>query len=99
VHFPNTDKEWQGISSAVFIKYSHDLMRKKGYKIGNIDLTVICHEPKIMPYAVDIRKKISDLLEIEIDQVNIKAVTPEKLGSLGRREGIACQAIVLLIKY
>lgn len=98
IHFPNTDDKWQGVSSSHFIKYSANLIIQKGYKIGNIDITVICHEPKIMPYAIDMRKKISNLLEIETDQINVKAVTPENLGSLGRKEGIACQAIVLLIK-
>lgn len=98
VHFPNTDDRWKNASSSEFIKYSYDLTLKKGYEIGNIDVIVICQEPKIMPYAINIRESIADLLKIDIDQINIKAVTPEGLGALGRREGIACQAAVLLIK-
>ena len=98
VHFPNTDEKWKNASSGTFIQYSANLMTKKGYKVGNIDLTVISHEPKIMPYALDIRKAIASLLQINIADINIKAVTPERLGALGRKEGIACQAAVLLIK-
>jgi 2-C-methyl-D-erythritol 2,4-cyclodiphosphate synthase len=98
VRFPNTDDRWKNASSSEFIKYSYDLALKKGYKISNIDVTVICQEPKIMPHAVNIRENISTMLKIDIDQINIKAVTPEGLGSLGRREGIACQAAILLIK-
>lgn len=98
MHFPNTDEKWRGAKSSAFVQYSSDLMMQKGYKINNIDITVISHEPKIMPYAVDIRKEITRLLDIAMDQVNIKAVTPERLGALGRKEGIACQTAVLLIK-
>ena len=98
VHFPNTDEKWKNASSGTFIQYSANLMTKRGYKVGNIDLTVISHEPKIMPYALDIRKAIANLLQINIEDINIKAVTPERLGALGRKEGIACQAAVLLIK-
>ena len=98
VHFPNTDNKWKKASSSEFVKYTLALVYSKGYMISNVDITVISHEPKIMPYAVEIRSKIADLIQCDISQVNVKATTPEGLGTLGRREGIASQAAALIIK-
>lgn len=98
VHFPNTDKKWKNASSSEFVKYTLALMHSKDYIISNVDITVISHEPKVMPYSLEIRKNIAQLIQCDISQVNVKATTPERLGALGRKEGIASQAAVLIIK-
>lgn len=73
------------------------LLTKNYYKIVNIDLTIICEEPKISNHKVKIKEKLTKILEIDLDQINIKATTCEKMGFLGRREGICCQAICNII--
>ena len=98
VHFPPTDNKWKNCDSEVFVKHANFLIKNKGYKIQNIDITIICQKPKIMSYAMDMRKNISSILNLEIDQINIKAVTTEGLGALGREEGIAAQAAVMIYK-
>jgi 2-C-methyl-D-erythritol 2,4-cyclodiphosphate synthase len=97
-HFPPTNDQWKDIGSEFFIKHANALINDKGYTIQNLDITVICQEPKIMPYAIKMRQNISLILNLEIDQVSVKAVTTEGLGALGRQEGIAAQAIVLIHK-
>ena len=98
VHFSNKDARWKNASSSEFVKYTLALVYNKGYIISNIDITVICHEPKIMPYSLEIRNNIAQLLQCDISQVNVKATTPEGLGALGRKEGIAAQVALLIIK-
>jgi 2-C-methyl-D-erythritol 2,4-cyclodiphosphate synthase len=98
VHFPNSDNRWSNATSSIFVQYAFLLVKKKGYRVNNIDLTVICQEPKIMPHAANIKGSISQLLEINADQVNVKAVTGEGIGAIGRGEGIAAQTIASLIK-
>jgi 2-C-methyl-D-erythritol 2,4-cyclodiphosphate synthase len=98
VHFPPTDSQWKDVSSETFVRHAHKLVIQKGYEIQNIDLTIICQAPKIMPHALEMRENISKILNLKMDQINIKAVTTEGLGALGREEGIAAQAIVLITK-
>ncbi len=95
-HFPPTDDKWKDVSSKVFVQHANSLINDKGYTIQNLDITVICQEPKIMPYSIRMRQNISLILNLEIDQVSVKAVTTEGLGALGRQEGIAAQAVVLI---
>ncbi len=95
-HFPPTDEKWKNTNSEEFVRHANSLINNKGYTIQNLDVTIICQEPKIMPHAMKMRENISSILNLEIDQVNIKAVTTEGLGALGRQEGIAAQAIVLV---
>lgn len=73
-------------------------MLKKGYCISNLDITIIAQAPKMLPYIADMRKNIADDLGCHIDDVNVKATTTEKLGFIGRKEGIACAAVALLVK-
>ncbi|MEI4220176.1 MAG: 2-C-methyl-D-erythritol 2,4-cyclodiphosphate synthase [Candidatus Dasytiphilus stammeri] len=97
--FPNNTEEYKDADSRVLLRTSWDLIIKKGYKIGNIDITIITEVPFISPYVPEIRRNLmKDLGCQSIDEINIKATTTEQLGFLGRKEGIACAAIVFLIK-
>ncbi len=97
-HFPDTDPAFKGADSTKLLSDVWNFVREKGYKLGNIDCTIIAQRPKMAPYIPLMRQKISELLEADLDQVNVKATTTEKLGFCGREEGIAAQAVVLLIK-
>lgn len=93
-HFPPSDLKWKNKSSEIFLLYSKKLMDDNGYKINNIDITLICEKPKISRYKKKFKKNISTLLTIKSHDVNVKATTTEKLGFLGREEGIACHAVI-----
>lgn len=97
VHFPNTDPKWKDADSSEFIKYVKDLMKSRGAEISNVDITIICEAPKIMPHSLKMRNRIADLLSVDIGQVSVKATTSEKIGFLGRKEGIAAQAICSIL--
>jgi 2-C-methyl-D-erythritol 2,4-cyclodiphosphate synthase len=96
-HFPDTDPAFKGADSAKLLSHVWELVKDKGYKLGNIDCTIIAQRPKMAPYIPKMRQRISDLLEANLDQVNVKATTTEKLGFCGREEGIAAQVVVLLV--
>ncbi len=98
IHFPDTSDENKGIDSKIIFKKTIDLITEKGYKIGNIDSSVVCESPKIMPHALSMRSKIAAIANVSIDDVSIKATTNEKMGFIGRREGIVAYAVVLLVK-
>lgn len=91
-HFPPTDMQWKGAPSDIFLKHAADLVRKRGGRIVNVDVTLICEQPKIGPHTPAMRQKVAEILEIEVDRVNVKATTTEQLGFTGRKEGIAAQA-------
>ncbi len=97
LHFPPSDPQWKSTPSMVFLKHAHALLEDKGWKISNIDVTVIAEAPKITPYRESIAQTVSDALAIASDQFSIKATTHEKMGALGRGEGIA--ALVNLAIY
>ena len=97
-HFPDTDMAFKDADSKVLLKEVWKIAKEKGYKLGNIDCTIIAERPKMRPYIDQMREVIAMLLEAEMEQVNVKATTTEKLGFPGRGEGIAAQATVLLIK-
>ncbi len=96
-HFPDTDPQYAGISSILLLKHVGKLLRENGYTIGNIDATIIAQRPKLAPYRPQMVKNVAEALEIEENQVCIKATTEEGLGFTGRQEGIAAQAIALLL--
>jgi 2-C-methyl-D-erythritol 2,4-cyclodiphosphate synthase len=98
IHFPDTSDENKGIDSKIIFKKTIDLITEKGYKIGNIDSSVVCESPKIMPHALAMRSKIAAIANVSIEDVSIKATTNEKMGFIGRREGIVAYAVVLLVK-
>jgi 2-C-methyl-D-erythritol 4-phosphate cytidylyltransferase/2-C-methyl-D-erythritol 2,4-cyclodiphosphate synthase len=93
VHFPPTDIKWKDANSTQFVKHAVKLMKEKGGSINNVDAIILAERPKVMPYKEEIRKNIAEMLEINIDQVNLKATTTEKLGFVGREEGLAAQVI------
>ncbi|MFT6559234.1 bifunctional 2-C-methyl-D-erythritol 4-phosphate cytidylyltransferase/2-C-methyl-D-erythritol 2,4-cyclodiphosphate synthase [Sneathiella sp.] len=92
-HFPPSDVQWKGASSDQFLEHAASLIAKRGGKIGNIDLTIICEAPRIGPYRHAIKERISEILQLDVDRISVKGTTTEKLGFTGRKEGIAAQAI------
>jgi len=97
-HFRDTDPRWKGADSRRFVTAVIEMLRAKGLRVGNADITVLAESPKVGPVRDAIRQQVANLLEVAQEQVNLKATTTEKLGFLGRGEGIAAQAVVLLIE-
>ncbi len=97
-HFPPTDHRYKGIDSRQLLRHVVTLLRDKGYTVGNIDATVICEQPKLSPHTQTMREYIAADCGVEIDAVNVKATTTEKLGFTGRGEGIAAEAVCLIEK-
>ncbi|KAF1711205.1 2-C-methyl-D-erythritol 2,4-cyclodiphosphate synthase [Pseudoxanthomonas kalamensis DSM 18571] len=98
-HFPPSDPQWKDADSRAFLRHCNGLIRKRGgWRIGNADVTVICERPKIGPHAQAMRETLARDLGIDPGQISIKATTSEKLGFTGRGEGIAAQAVVLLVR-
>lgn len=97
-HFPDTSEANRGLNSMEILKHCVQLIAAEGYCVGNIDSTVIAEAPKIMPHAMAMRINISNACNISINDVSIKATTNEKLGFIGRKEGISAHAVVLLHK-
>jgi len=97
-HFPDTEPRWRGAASAQFVQHAVLLLQERGYRIVNADLTLLCEAPRIAQHREAIRAEVARLLELGLDAVNLKATTTEKLGFLGRREGLAAEAIVLIEK-
>jgi 2-C-methyl-D-erythritol 2,4-cyclodiphosphate synthase len=96
-HFKDTDPRWKGADSKGFVRHIVELLRARHLRVGNADVTVLSEAPKVGPHRDEIRRQIADLLEVSIDYVNVKATTTERLGFLGRSEGIAAQAVILLL--
>lgn len=95
-HFPDSDPQWRGAASARFVNHAVGLLRERGYAVVNADLTLLCEAPRLADHRDTIRKSIAAMLGVAPDAVNLKATTTEKMGFLGRREGLAAEAIVLL---
>ncbi len=95
-HFPDTDMKYKGISSMVLLEETYRLMQENHYRIGNVDSLVLIEEPKLRPYVDQMRANIARALNCDISQVNVKATRGEKLGFVGRKEGVVAQAVVLL---
>lgn len=97
-HFPDTDEKYKGIDSIKLLQFVYNLMREKGYNIGNIDCTIIAQSPKMAPYIYSMRENISKSLNTDIENINVKATTEEGLGFTGSKQGIAAQSICMLVK-
>lgn len=97
-HFPPSDDRYKGIDSRMLLKAVVSLLADKGYVVSNIDATVICEAPKLSPHTQQMCTNIATDCKIALDQVNIKATTTEKLGFTGRGEGIAAEAVCLIVK-
>ncbi|WLD59661.1 2-C-methyl-D-erythritol 2,4-cyclodiphosphate synthase [Salinispirillum sp. LH 10-3-1] len=98
-HFPDTDAAWSGADSAELLRTVWKFAEQAGFGLANLDLTIVAQAPKLSPYKAAMRERIAGLLGVTIDQVNVKATTTEKLGFVGRREGIATYAVVLLCRH
>ena len=96
-HFPPSDPQWKDADSRAFLRHCNGLLEERGWRLGNADITVICELPKVGPHADAIRALLAADLGSEADDISIKATTSEKLGFTGRGEGIAAQAVVLLV--
>jgi 2-C-methyl-D-erythritol 2,4-cyclodiphosphate synthase len=97
-HFPDTKSEYKNADSSMFLRLAYKMVRQKGYSLGNIDAMISLQQPKIAKYVIKMRENISTILGAALDQVSVKAGTNEKLGFVGREEGIAVFSTVLLIK-
>ena len=97
-HFPPSDERWRGAESGQFLAHAVSLAADAGYRVGNLDLTIICEAPKIGPHKDAMREKIAELAGVQVDAISVKATTTEKLGFTGRGEGIAAQAAATLIR-
>lgn len=95
-HFPDTDPRWSGAPSLEFLARVVELVTERGYRVANIDATVMAERPKLRPHIQAIREQLASVLRIDVDQVNVKAKTGEGLESIGRGEAMAAQAVALL---
>jgi len=94
--FPDTDKKYKDISSLILLKKINGIIKSKGYYIENIDSTILLEQPKVEKYIDDMRVKLAQTLEIEFDRISVKATTSEKMGFVGKKEGVAAYAVILL---
>ena len=99
IHFPNTSDEYKGIDSKILLKEVCGMLKKNGYEIGNVDCTVALEAPKISPYIPEMKKILATIMRIPEKNVSVKATTTEKLGFIGREEGVAAHVVCLLMGY
>ncbi len=95
-HFPDNDDRYLDADSTVLLRHVMEIIQEKGYRIGNLDATIIAQKPKLMPYLPVMRKKLAEVMEIQENQLNLKATTEEHLGFTGRQEGISAHCVCLL---
>ncbi|OWZ84512.1 2-C-methyl-D-erythritol 2,4-cyclodiphosphate synthase [Natranaerobius trueperi] len=97
-HFPDTDEQYRGIDSKVLLKRCYEQIKSHGYTLVNLDSTIMAERPKLAPYIPQIRKEISEVIDVKVEKISVKATTFEGLGFVGKKEGIMAQTIVLLQK-
>lgn len=97
-HFPPSDPQWKGAASHIFLRHAADLMRARGYELGNCDVTLVCERPKIGPHAAAMQAALADIMGVDVARVSVKATTSERLGFTGREEGIAALATACLVR-
>ena len=95
-HFPDTANEYKNIDSKILLRQTLALLRQKGYELGNADITVCAERPKLNPHIPAMRQCLAEVMQVDADDISIKATTPEKLGFTGREEGISAYAVVLI---
>lgn len=96
-HFPPSDPQWKGAASHIFLSHALRMAEEHGFRICNVDCTLICEEPKIGPHAAAMRARMAELTGVDVTRMSVKATTSEKLGFTGRGEGIACLATVAMM--
>ncbi len=97
-HFPDTDPAYKGADSRVLLRHVIGLLQARGWQVGNVDATIVAQAPKMAPHITRMRELIAEDLQVDLDQVNVKATTTEKLGFTGREEGIAVHAVALVVR-
>jgi len=97
-HFPDTSEEYEDVDSKMLLKKCVNLLRENGYRVGNIDATVCAEQPKLNPHIPDMQQKLSEVMEVDREVISIKATTSEKMGFVGREEGITAYAVALIEK-
>jgi 2-C-methyl-D-erythritol 2,4-cyclodiphosphate synthase len=97
-HFPDTSGEYKGIDSKILLARVYEFIKKEGYSIGNIDCTLVMERPKINPHIDEMKKTLASIVNIEITDISIKATTNEKMGYVGREEGVCAYAVALIQK-
>jgi len=97
-HFPDHDPQYKNRDSALFLTHTVELLKAKGWSVGNVDCTIMAQEPKVGPYVAAMKQRLASLLRVEESCVNVKATTTERLGFVGRVEGIAADAVVLVVR-
>lgn len=98
VHFPDTDPQYKGIDSLILLRRTSDIIRRQGFAVSNVDVTVVAQKPRLKEFVPVMKQRIAQALELPSDDVNVKATTTEGLGFEGREEGIAAFAVACLIK-
>ena len=95
-HFPSDESRWENANSRKFLNHAFKIMTEKGFSIENVDATIILQDPKLTSYILQMRKNIADTLSANLDQISVKATTTDKMGFIGKGEGIAATAVVLI---
>jgi len=95
-HFPDTDDTYKGISSMILLEKTREMLEENEYEVCNIDSLILIQSPKMKPYIPQMRKNIAEVLGINVDQVNVKATTGERMGFVGNKEGVVAEAVVLI---
>ncbi len=95
-HFPDNDPKWEGVSSLIILSEVGKIMKEEGYRINNIDSLILIEKPKMAPHIEEMRTNIAQCLDIDVSQVSVKATRGEKMGFIGREEGVMAQVVVLL---
>ena len=95
-HFPDTSDEFRGVDSKILLKKSVALLRENGFEVGNIDATICAEAPKMNPHVPSMQKTLSEIMETDVNTISIKATTSEKMGFVGRQEGITAYAVALI---
>lgn len=98
VHFPDTDATFKGVDSKILLAKTLQLITEKGWKISNVDCTLVLEKPKIKPYVLQMQTTLAQILKLDIEDISIKATTNEKMGFIGRQEGVVAYAVTLLQK-
>ena len=97
-HFPDTSEEYENINSSIILNKTIELLKKKGYSINNIDSTICAEKPKLNPFIPAMQQRLAEIMGVDSDLISIKATTSEKMGFVGREEGITAYAVVLIRK-
>jgi len=96
-HFPSDESRWENANSRKFLDHAFTLMTEKGFSIVNVDATIILQDPKLTSYILQMRKNLADIFSADLDQISLKATTTDKMGFIGKGEGIAATAVVLIL--